>query len=78
MRFAVFAPIRFLWNATRGNRLTPWRSEFLRWRVETYSGKKAETLTAKDVFSFVWTSRWELLAFLLWISRMDREAHKRA
>jgi hypothetical protein len=74
----LLAPLRFLWNATRGHRLAPWRSEYLRWRVETYSGKKAETLTAKDVLGFVWVSRWELLSFLAWIGRLDREVHKRA
>jgi hypothetical protein len=71
----LFAVIRFLWNATRGHRLTPWRSEYLRWRVETFSGKKAETLTAKDVFAFVWTSRWELVSFLGWVGRLDRDVH---
>lgn len=78
MRPAIFAPIRFLWNATRGHRLMPWRSEFFRWRIETYSGKKAESLTARDVFGFVWTSRWELLSFLAWTGRLDREVHKRS
>jgi len=73
----LFAPLRFIWNATRGDRLTPWRSKFLRWRVETYSGKPAETLTAKDVFSFVWNSRWELLSFLAWTSQLEKEARKR-
>jgi hypothetical protein len=48
----MLAPLRFLWNATRGHRLAPWRSEYLRWRVETYSGKRAETLTARDVLGF--------------------------
>jgi hypothetical protein len=70
--------LRFIWNATRGNRLTPWRSEYLRWRVETYSGQKAETLTVQKIMSFVWASRWELLSFLLWTGRVDREARKRA
>jgi hypothetical protein len=28
--------------------------------------------------NFVWTSRWELLAFLFWIGRLDREVSKRA
>ncbi len=28
--------------------------------------------------SFVWTSRWELLSFLAWTGRMQREARKRA
>jgi hypothetical protein len=78
MRLAIFAPLRFLWNATRGHRLAPWRSEYMRWRVETYSGMKAETLTTKDVLGFLWTSRWEFLSYLCWIGRMDREVHKRA
>lgn len=73
----MFAAVRFLWNATRGHRLTPWRSEFLRWRVETYSGKRAETLTAKIVFGFMWATRWELLSFLRWTGTMQQEARKK-
>jgi len=73
----LFAPVRFIWNATRGNHLTPWRSAYLRWRVETYSGMRAETLTARAIFRFMWSSRWELLSFLLWTGRLDREVQKR-
>jgi hypothetical protein len=73
----VLAALRFLWNATRGHRLAPWRSEYFRWRVETYSGQSAETLTTESIMSFVWDSRWELLSYLVWIGRMDREARKR-
>jgi hypothetical protein len=69
----LFAPLRFLWNATRGHRLTPWRSDYLRWRVETYSGMKAETLTARKMLGFVWNSRWELLDFLGWTGRLNRD-----
>jgi hypothetical protein len=72
----MLAIFRFLWNATRGHRLAPWRSEYLRWRVETYSGKKAETLTSMDVLSFLWSSRWELLSYLAWIGRLHRDVHK--
>ncbi|MGA7341443.1 MAG: hypothetical protein WBE72_24970 [Terracidiphilus sp.] len=72
----MLAPLRFLWNATRGHRLTPWRSEYLRWRVETYSGKRAETLTAAGVAAFLWASKWELLSFLAWTRRLERDARK--
>jgi hypothetical protein len=72
----MLAVIRFLWNATRGHRLAPWRSEYLRWRVETYSGKRAETLTSSDVLSFLWSSRWELLSYLAWIGRLHSEVRK--
>jgi hypothetical protein len=73
----MFASLRFLWNATRGQRLTPWRSEYLKWRIETFSGKKAESLRARDVMLFVWNSRWELLDFLAWTGRLERDARRR-
>jgi hypothetical protein len=69
----MLAQMKFLWNATRGHRLTPWRSDYLRWRVETYSGKKAETLKALDVFAFMWNSRWEFLRYLGWTGEIERE-----
>lgn len=70
----MFAAIRFLWNATRGHRLTPWRSEFIKWRIETFSGIKAETLTMADVFRFAWSSRVELLRFLAWTGSIEQES----
>jgi hypothetical protein len=45
--------------------------------VETYSGKKAETLTAKSVMGFMWAERWELLRVLAWTGQLDREARTR-
>ncbi len=77
MRGGVHASLRFLWNATRGHRLAPWRSPYLRWRVETYSGRRAETLTAANVIGFIWATRWELLSFLVWTNSLDRETRKR-
>jgi len=74
----MFAPLKFLWNSTRGNRLTPWRSEYLKWRIETYSGKKADTLSARDIFGFVWESRGELLDFLLWTGRLERDVRRKS
>lgn len=74
----MLAALRFIWNATRGHRLKPWRSPYLRWRVETYSGKKAETLTAASVLGFMWATRWELLSFLHWTGTMEREARKKS
>lgn len=69
----MLAGIRFLWNATRGNHLTPWRSPYLKWRVETYSGMKAETLRPSDIFRFVWHEKGELLRFLFWVNRLSHE-----
>ena len=36
--------LRFLWNATRGHRLAPWRSPYLLWRIETYCGVKMQRI----------------------------------
>lgn len=71
--------IRFVWNATRGSRLRPWRSEYLKWRIETYSGMKAEELTPQLIFAFVWRERGNLLRFLKWTNEMEgyrRQAHR--
>ena len=73
----MFASLRFLWNATRGNRFTPWRSEYLKWRIETFSGMKAETMRGRDVLRFVWTSKWELLEFLGWTGQLERDVRRR-
>jgi hypothetical protein len=51
------------------------RSPYLRWRVETYSGKKAESLTTTDILGFFWEQRWDFLRFLHWIDAMDHEVH---
>jgi hypothetical protein len=45
--------------------------------VETYSGLWAEKLKAKEVLTFVWASRWELLSFLFWTGRVQREARRK-
>lgn len=67
----MFAAVRFLWNATRGHRLRPWRSEYLKWRIETYSGKKADELRARDVLSFAWDEKGNLFRFLQWTNKME-------
>ncbi len=58
--------LRFLWNATRGHRFTPWRSEYLKWRIETYSGRKADTIDAKYFWWFLWKEKSQLIRFLSW------------
>lgn len=73
----MLAPLRFLWNATKGHRLAPWKSEYLKWRIETFSGKKAESLRGRDVLGFLWHSRWELLDFLVWTGRLERDVRRR-
>jgi hypothetical protein len=74
MLLAILRAIRFLWTATPGNRLTPWRSEYLRWRVETYTGKPAGTLRPRDFWHLATTERGQLLRFLRWASDLQTQA----
>jgi len=61
----------FLWRATRGYRLRPWRSPFLRWRMETYWGTPADEIGFKDFWHFMWQRRDDLARFLKWAERME-------
>ena len=72
----MFAPLRFLWHATRGYRFTPWRSPYLRWRLETYSGLHAETMTLGDMARVVWREKAQFVRFLRWTQQIEREAHR--
>ena len=66
--------LRFLWNATRGYHLTPWRSPYLRWRIETYTGIKMHSIGFLEFWGFSWRERGELLRFLKWTAEMERYA----
>ncbi|MGH9488046.1 MAG: hypothetical protein ACRD04_10720 [Terriglobales bacterium] len=69
------AILRFLWTATRGYRMRPWRSPLLAWRVETYSGVPAEQVNFAVFWRFCWHERRELGRFLLWTGQMS--GHRR-
>jgi hypothetical protein len=56
---------------SRGYRLRPWRSPYLRWRIETYSGLHAETITFRQFWQFTWNTRRELLRYLRWAQRQS-------
>jgi hypothetical protein len=64
--------LRFLWLAGRGYRFRPWRSPYLRWRIETYWGIPMETIGFREFWRFVWVRRRDLFRFLLWADRMER------
>jgi len=63
----------FLWQAAKGNRLRPWRSRYLLWRIETYWGLHAGSIAPSQFRSFVWEHRRELLRFLRWAARMRQQ-----
>jgi hypothetical protein len=64
--------LRFLWNATKGHRLAPWRSPYLLWRIETYTGVKMTQIGFLEFWEFMWRERGELWRFLKWTAEMER------
>ena len=72
----ILYSLRFLWVASCGYRLRPWRSPYLRWRIETYSGIPAEQVTWEVFWNFLWKERRDLWRFLEWGAEM-RKLEKR-
>lgn len=54
------------WRLAKGYRLRPWRSPYLRWRIETYSGIHADSITASQFIRYCWQHRKELWRYLGW------------
>ena len=61
--------LQVAWRLAKGYRLTPWRSPYLRWRIETYSGLHADSITPKDFWRYCWTNRKQLWRYLGWAAR---------
>jgi hypothetical protein len=68
---------RFLWHASRGYRLRPWASPYLRWRIETYCGWHADQIDARRFWSFTWRQRRALWRFLQWAATMASQQNHR-
>ena len=66
--------LRFLWNATRGNRWRPWRSPYLRWRLETFTGQRAETVRGRDFWNLFANDKRQFFRFLRWTREMKEYA----
>ncbi|HYM05118.1 MAG TPA: hypothetical protein VEU11_01025 [Terriglobales bacterium] len=64
------------WRLARGYRLRPWRSPYLRWRIETYSGIHADQIDFHTFWRFVWRHRAELAQYLAWAERERRLSHR--
>jgi hypothetical protein len=62
--------LRFLLSANHGYWFRPHRNPYLRWRIETYSGIHAESITPMDFWRFIFANRWDLLRFLRWTHNM--------
>ena len=61
--------IRLLWRLSRGHHLTPWRSPYLRWRMETYYGLHADRIGCADFWKFLWSHRADTIRYIRWAAK---------
>ena len=64
--------LRVIWRLARGYRLRPWRSPYLRWRMETYWGLPAESVDFQTFWAFAWNHRSDLRRYLRWAAAQNR------
>jgi hypothetical protein len=68
----IVTALRYYWVAAKGYRLRPWRSPYLRWRMETFFGPEAAALDAAGFFRLLWRERARLVRFLVWADSLRR------
>jgi len=68
----MFHLLQFYWLASRGYRLHPWDSPYIRWRFETFLGKDAANLDASKFFRLSWKYRDRLRSFSDWAATRRR------
>jgi hypothetical protein len=68
---------RILWRLSQGYRLDPWRSPYLRWRIETHWGTHAERISFRDFWKFAWRRRSDLLRYLRWAAQQEHLSSQR-
>ena len=64
---------RYYWIIAKDYRLRPWRSPYIRWRMETFFGPEAEPIGARRFFLLLWRERRRLAEFLRWADALGRE-----
>ena len=72
----MLSALRYYWVAAKGYRLRPWKSPYIRWRMETYFGIAAAELDARRFFRLLWRERAQLERFLRWAE--ERRRHQRS
>ena len=68
----MFRALRYYWVTAKGYRLQPWKSPYLRWRLETFFGKDAANLDARGTLKLLWRERARLTRFLNWVAARQR------
>jgi hypothetical protein len=60
--------LRYYWIISKGYRLRPWVSPYIRWRLETFWGPEAADLDAQKFFSLLWRERARMERFMEWVA----------
>jgi hypothetical protein len=68
----MLSALHYYWITAKGYRLCPWRSPYIRWRMETFFGPEAEPLDASRLFHLMWRERGRLAEFLRWAAEYRR------
>ena len=58
--------LRYYWMTAKGYRLRPWKSPYIRWRMETFFGPQAAPAGPGNFFHLLWRERGRLAEFLRW------------
>jgi hypothetical protein len=64
--------LSYYWIVSRGYRLHPWNSPYLRWRLETFLGREAEDLKASQFVKILWKYRHQMQNFVDWAAERRR------
>ncbi len=70
----MLSAFRYYWMAAKGYRLFPWRSPYLRWRMETFFGTQAAPEGPARFFFLLWRERERLAEFVRWAEQYARSA----
>lgn len=73
----MMAAIRYMWQITAGHRFSPWRSPYVRWRLETYFGKQGDVKSGGEFARLLWRERREMWRFLRWVEERQVEQARR-
>ncbi|HWG58005.1 MAG TPA: hypothetical protein VN661_03060 [Candidatus Acidoferrales bacterium] len=68
----MFNAIRYYWIVSKGYRLRPWDSPYIRWRMETFFGHEAATPNAREFVRLLWRERRRMRNFLRWVAQRRR------
>lgn len=74
----MLSALRYYWMVAKGYRLRPWRSPYMKWRMETFFGAEAENLDARKFCSLMWRERERMKRFAAWAAERRREQKKRS